>query len=402
MIRAAALIAGKDLRLQRRSRTVVILGLVAPLTLAFVLNFVFGGLDDPDAPVTFDMGMADLDAGRTGSARGVRGVAGFADVVEGLARTGLVDITTFDDEASARAAVDRGDVEAAWVIPAGFGDAVASGGKTGIAVIGSVDSPNTASFARSVASRYSIGVGTATLAATVAVDTGVASPQQAAAIAQGAAAAAPIATLVPRPADTKVLDTATSVSAGMALFFVFFTAGLPLVSILQERSDGTLSRLLVAPIPTASITAGKVLASVLVGTLSLVALMVASTALMGADWGPPLPAIGVSAAAVLAACGIMALAGSVARTSEQASNVQGVVAFVLGMLGGVFVPISGTERGLLALAQKLTPHRWFLDGIASLRTDDLAAAGWAVVVLIAMGLVTGALGLWRSRAVLRR
>src|SRR5687767_77332 len=99
----------KDLRIQLRNRSVVILGFVAPLTLAFLLNLVFGGTDEPDAPVTFDVGVVDLDGGPVATQ--------FVRLLDGIAASGLFDLRHLPDELAARAAVDDGDLSAVWVIP---------------------------------------------------------------------------------------------------------------------------------------------------------------------------------------------------------------------------------------------------------------------------------------------
>jgi ABC-2 type transport system permease protein len=394
-VHATWLIVGKDLRVQLRNRSLFVLGFVAPLILSFVLNLVFGGTDDPDAPVTFDMGVVDLDEG-DGAGNG------FTGAVEALAETGLVDLSAYDDEIAARTAVDDGTVAAAWVIPEGFSSAVASGGAAELVVIGDVDATVTASFARAVAERYATDVGTATLAARIAVETGVGQPDESAAIAEEVASRPRLATLVPIGAASEGLDATTRLTAGLMLFFVFFTAGLPLLSILEERGQGTLARLLAAPIPSASITAGKAIATLVIGVASLVSLMAASTLLIGADWGPPVGAFVLAVAAVLAAIGIMSVAGAAARTPEQAGNVQAGVAVALGLIGGTFVPIPDAGSGLLAWLRLLTPQGWFIDGLDALHADGIGAALPAAAALLAMAIVTGALGLRLARTMLRR
>lgn len=394
MMRAAWVIFTKDVRVQLRNRTVLILGFVAPLTLAVVLNLVFGGMGDPDAPVTFDAAVVDLDGGEE--------AARFVEVVEGLAATGLVDLRHLDDEAAAHRAVGADDVYAAWVVPAGFSAAIRSGTDTEITVVGEVDAPNTVAFAQAVAARFATGVATSTLAGLVSSATGVAEPDEVGVVAEEVSTAAPIASLSAVDAAADVLDTTTSLTAGMALFFVFFTAGLPLVSILEERSGGTLARLLVAPAPASSILAGKALAAMVLGTVSLAALMATSSVLMGADWGSPVGALVLAITAVFAAVGIMSVAGAVARTTEQAGNAQAIVAVVLGILGGAFMPIPGSGTGLLAQLQRATPHGWFTEGLVRLRADGLAAAVPSMLALLAIGAGTGAVGLRLARTVLRR
>lgn len=393
-MRAALLVLVKDLRTAVRNRSLLVLGFLAPLGLAFVFNLVFGGLGDPDAPVTFDVGVADLDGGDV--------AAGFTDLLADLAADGLLDLRELDDEATAREAVEDGDLAAAWVVPAGFSESVRSGRPVELLVVADVDSPTTAGFARHLAERYSAGVATSSLAAQVAVATGVVEPAAAGTVAEDVAGSGTLATLEVEEADTGSLPPLTALTAGITLFFVFFTAGLPTVSIIEERTQGTLARLLVAPVPSWSITAGKVLAAVVLGVLSLASLMGATTLLMGVEWGPPLGALLLATAAVVAAAGIMTIPGGLARTTEQAGNVQAVVAVAFALLGGVFVPLSGPQGGALATLELLTPHGWFHEGLRAQLHGSVTDALPAIGVLLAMGVATGAVGLSIARRSLRR
>ena len=391
-MRATWLIARKDISIQVRSGTVLTLGFVAPLLLAFIMNLVFGGLDDPDAPVTFDVAVVDLDGGPA--------AARFRAVIDEVAASGLLEVTHPADVADLRRAIDGGEVGAGWVVPDGFSDAVANGTAVELTVIADVDSPTTASVARAIAGQYASGVGSATLAALVAVDTGVVDPADAAAVAEEAAALPPTVNLVASDAAGPRLDTATALMGGLALFFLFFIAGLPIVNIIEERSSGSLTRLRMAPIPARVILAGKALAAIVLGTFCLLALMVASTLIMGADWGPPGPAVLLAGAAVFGATGIMSVAGSTARTSEQAGSAQAIVAIVLGIAGGAFTP--NMAGGFMARLQHFTPHGWFLEGL-----EASAGGGWtgvlpAVGVLVMMGLVAGAVGARLAHRVVAR
>src|SRR3546814_9317846 len=121
--------------------------------------------------------------------------------------------------------------------------------------------------------------------------------------------------------------------AGMAVFFMLFTAGMPVLSTLGERQQGTLSRLLAAPIPAAAVSAGKTIAGMIVSVISLVALMLASKLIMDTEWGPTLGALLLAVCAVVAATGVMSIAGATARTEEQAGAAPSVVAGSSGFIG---------------------------------------------------------------------
>jgi len=379
---AAWRIALKDLSLRLRDRSVFIIGFIAPLALAFVFNGVFGqGISDVGRQITFDMGVVDLDDGSISTA--------FRGVLAGLEGEGLITLADYRSEADVRQSVDAGDVGAVFVLPAGMSTAYLGGGDVSIDVIGNVDNPTTTEIADAIANRFAIGVRTSGLAAATAAAVGVISPSDLGVAAQQAATVPPVVGVGDITAATRQLDSATYFVAGLSVFFVFFIAGLGVTSMLEERQDGTLARLLAAPIPRASIVAGKAIASVVIGLASLTVLIVASRILMGAEWGDPVAVALLVTGAVLTAVALMSLVGGMAKTAEQAGNLQAIVATSLAMLGGTFVPISQGD-GFLGKLTLITPNAWFLRGLGDLAGGGLTAALPAAAVLWGMGLVLGA------------
>lgn len=95
-------------------------------------------------------------------------------------------------------------------------------------------------------------------------------------------------------------------------------------------------------------------------------LIVASSLLIGAKWGP-IPGLALLVlAVVMALVGIMTMVGGIARTAEQAGNLQAIVGVPLAMMGGAFIQISG--GGLLSKLSLLTPHAWFLLRLSGLNS----------------------------------
>ena len=182
--------------------------------------------------------------------------------------------------------------------------------------------------------------------------------------ASGGRGAAPVA-LADVSTKSRQLSTGTFYAAGMAVFFLFFTVQFGISSILDERRDGTLARMLAAPIRRGAVLAGKLLTSLVLGVVSMAVLAIATHFLLGAHWGNPLGVAMLIVAGVLAATAVMALVATLARTPDQAGAWQSMVALVLGMLGGTFFPVS-QAGGLLALLSLATPQAWFLRGIENL------------------------------------
>ena len=69
-------------------------------------------------------------------------------------------------------------------------------------------------------------------------------------------------------------------------------------------------------------------------------LVVATTLLVHASWGPPVLLAVLLLAAVVAATGISTLVATLAKTVEQAGGLNAIVALSLAAIGGVFIPLS--------------------------------------------------------------
>ncbi len=384
-------IARKDLALRSRDRSIFIIGLVAPLALAFIFNLVFGGsINDVGESVRFEYGLVDLDQGDVALA--------FGDVMANLESEALISVERFGTEAAGRTAVEDGTVDAIIILPADLTSRITSGEPAKLEVVGNVDSPTGATIASSIAERFSTGLASATDAALTAVATGVVDPTGIAEAAAEAGALPPLATVVDIEAGIRQLDAATFFVAGLSIFFMFFVAGLGVTSMLEERRDGTMTRLIASPIRRSSIIAGKALTSVLIGLVAMITLVITSTLVMGANWGRPLGVLLLIVSAVLAVVALMSFVGGLAKTAEQAGNLQSIVAVTLGMLGGTFVPISD-PTSFLGKLRFLTPNAWFLRGLADLSGGSIADTLPAVAVLALIAVVFGAAALSVARRV---
>jgi ABC-2 type transport system permease protein len=187
----------------------------------------------------------------------------------------------------------------------------------------------------------------------------------------------------------------------MAVFFLFFTVEFGVRGLLEEREDGTLARLLVAPIPPTSILAGKGMASFALGLVSTTLLVIASTVLLDATWGLPLGVASLVLAGVFTAVAVTAFASTLAKTPAQAATYASLVAVVGGLLGGTFFPISQAP-GALAWVRFLSPQGWLMDGFETLASGGtLAEALPAIAGTLAIGIVTGTLAWTRARGLLR-
>lgn len=375
-MRAAMIIALKDLSQRIRDKSAILLGIVAPLGLALI----FAGIIPDTSVSSFDVqvGVVDNDGGII--------AAGFVnDVLPAVEADEILAVTPYDDAATAEADVESGTLSAAYVFPPGFSDSIQSGQGGTVQLVGNVDSSISTQVAKAVLDGYlaeidavGIAVGTAAISGTtdVAAITTLATQESAAVLVTDVAA------------DDLELDATTFFSAGMAVFFLFFTVQFGVSSLLEERFYGTLPRLLASPINRWSIIGGKAITSFVLGLVSMAVLAIATTFMIGANWGNPVGVAILMVCGVLSALGIMAVVAVVSRTPEQAANWQAIVAVALGLLGGTFFPLSQGPR-LLALFSKLTPHAWFLQGLGDLSAGgDLTSIITPAIALLTFFVVT--------------
>ena len=388
-MRAALAIAAKDLRQRLRDRSAIILAVVAPFALAAVFSLLIPSDDEGFQP---SYGVVDADGGRLAEAFTNEALAG-------LVEADVAQVTDTASEDEARRLVADGELDAAFLIPAGFSQAVTAGEAAQVTVIGNADATFATQVAEALATRFVEELAEIRLSvATVIHQEGAADEARVAELTRLAQEADEPIRLAGTLAESREVGSTTFYAASMAIFFLFFTAMFGPLSLLGERRGGTLPRLVAAPIAPWSIVLGKALGSFVMAVVAMAVLVIASSVLLRASWGDPLAVALLVLAAVVAAMGITALITTLSRTEEQAGSWNSIAAVTLAILGGSFFPLSrGPE--LLQQASLITPHAWFLRGIGDLAPQGtgIATVLLPVAMLLLIGLVTGALGLARAR-----
>ena len=387
-MKGALSIAGKDLKRSLRDRSALAVSLVAPLLLAVILSAVI-----PEEELDLTFGFVDED-------RGAISQTFRRDVLGHLEADGAAEIVVLQSRAEAEQRAEDDEIAAAFVFPSGFSAGVLDGESGTIGVVTNPASTVGAPVARSVAEGFTaelngIGLSAATL---VAVSGNAPSPALTERVRGLTQEIGSVITVAERESSSGGFDDDTFFPAGMAVFFLFFTTQFGAVSLLRERREGTLLRLLAAPLPRSSIILGKALFTFVLGVGSLTVLIVASHFLLGATWGNPLGVAAIVVAAVFAAMGVQSLVTTLATTDEQAAGYASVIAVTLGLLGGTFFPLSQAP-GLVANLSYLTPHAWIMRGFGDLSggAGSLGDLAPSLGALLAFGTVTGSIALLRSR-----
>jgi ABC-2 type transport system permease protein len=388
-MRAALEIAAKDLRQKVRDRSAILVGLVAPFVLAALFASILGGVAG-----SFHARWAFVDDDGSSVAAALR-----EGPLAAMAASGQLTLQELADEAAARAAVEDERVEAVIIVPAGFAADALAGTGARLEVLADADAPTSGAVARSLLTAFAEEVDAARLAVVTTLAAGGGSPDAAGIDELAAAARAMPAPIVldEVAADERQASNSTYYAAAMSIFFVFLSAQFGLTSLHVERRAGTLARILAGPVRWQDIILGKVAVSMIMALVSMTVIVVGTSILLGARWGDPLVVASLLVGAALAATGIALLAVAFTRTEEQAASIIAVVTMVLAILGGAFFPPDqGPE--ILARVSFLTPHAWFLRGVAGSSSGaDLGTVLGPAGILVLIGVVAGSFGLLRAR-----
>ena|GEM_PF-410606 len=384
LIRPIGVIARKDIVQRLRDRSVYIMGIVGPLVLVLIMSATVGAADDVSA---FEFAVADGDGGEVAAA--------FEALLADLVADGSVELTDAADRVALDRLVDDGDVAAGFFIAHGFSAAVVAGGPAELTIVGDPGSPIAVDVAQAIADSFveELDYVAVATAAVLDVEGAGVDVQRVGELAAAAVALEAPITVIPVETEGRGRDMASYYSVSLSVLFLFFTVQFGVLSLMEEREVGTLSRILAAPVRPVAVVLGKMASALVIGLVTMVVLVVATALIIGAEWGDPF-AVGVLIlAGVTVAIALSILVAAAARTSEQAGAYATMAAMVLGLLGGVFFPI-GDAPGFLEAFSYASPHRWLLDGFRDVSYGaGIGSLGPTVAVLVGFTVVFGGVGL---------
>jgi len=171
------------------------------------------------------------------------------------------------------------------------------------------------------------------------------------------------------------------------------------ITMLRERTSGTLERLMTLPVSRIDLLAGYQLAFGIAATVQATITATIALGPLGLDvGGSPLALIGSAIVVAQLGTALGLLVSAFARTEFQAVQFLPLTILPQFLLCGILVPVDQMRSWLEAIARVL-PLRW-----AVRATEDAVAVGrgseLAVDLLVLLGFILGALAL--GAATLRR
>ncbi|MBN2247064.1 MAG: ABC transporter permease [Coriobacteriia bacterium] len=193
--------------------------------------------------------------------------------------------------------------------------------------------------------------------------------------------------------DSVIAEGTAQSSIGFTVWFILFMTFGSAGGILEEREQGTLRRLLVAPIGRGTILSGKVLGTVLAASVQALVLVLVGALAFGVEWGrDPLGVALVLGSYILAGTGLAVMVSALVRTRDQMSGLSPLVSTGLAMLGGCLWPLEIVSPFMQTIA-KLTPTGWAVIGLTDVVFRNQGVEAAVVPTLILLGFAGVTLGI---------
>lgn len=398
------LIGLKDLKLMFRDRAALTFMLLAPFLLTIGMGFVTGRFSGNGNNGISDIPVIIVNQDKAELGNALEDVFNSEDLAE------LMEPTASDSPEAARQAIDSDQASAAVIIPEGFTRSIIPAEGTmfsqtttqpdpvQIEVYTNPSRPTGAGVVKAVVdefiSRVEEGRTSGMTSIVQLLQTGLLNQQNAETEAralfenvdQTESTAITLQT-DKEGAQAVEFDLLAYFAPGMALMFLMYTVSYGGRSILAERAQGTLPRLLVSPTSTPQFIGGKVLGVFFMGIAQVGILILASFLFFQVKWGDPLGVAVLILAAVFGATGWGMLITAFARTPAQVGSIGSAVMLIFGILGGSFINLEQLPPAIQTLS-KITPNAWGLDGFTTLALGGtLKNLTEPIAALLIMGMV---------------
>ena len=182
---------------------------------------------------------------------------------------------------------------------------------------------------------------------------------------------------------------------GYTLMFLFFLLSHIATAVVNERSQGSLRRLLVTPASKTVILAGKMLPFIFIAIGQMLFVLLVSSWAFKMPLGSSLPAlIVIIVATALSAATLGILVAAIVENENQAGGLTILVVLVLAVISGCI-----SESIQLVGLNLLTPHYWARQGMLNVLQRGMGLEGvWQpALVLLGMSILFFVIGARRFK-----
>lgn len=174
--------------------------------------------------------------------------------------------------------------------------------------------------------------------------------------------------------------------AGTAVMMLLFSVSAIGTSLLSERDDGTLKRLMFSPLTPYSIMFGKVFYALVISVFQLTIMLVYSWLVLGLDMGNNLFFTMLMIFATAFACsGFGVLIAAFSTSRKQAESLSTIVILLMSAIGGSMIPIFFMPAFMQKIAV-VSLNYWAIQGFFDVLGRGASIAQIFTKILILMGI----------------
>jgi len=197
--------------------------------------------------------------------------------------------------------------------------------------------------------------------------------------------------------EIKAKSSSNWVIPGYLVMFVFFGAALAAETVVRERQNHTLERLLASSVRRGSILGGIFSGIAAKGLMQILLFWTVGVLAFGTDLGPsPAAVILLSVLMVVMSSAFGIMLATLVKTQRSAGSIAVLASLVLAPLGGCWLPLFVFPRWLQLIA-KITPHAWAIAGFNKLMLfgADFTAVVPEMLVLASFAVAFGIIAIYR-------
>ncbi|MGD9118161.1 MAG: ABC transporter permease [Dehalococcoidia bacterium] len=396
-------IALKDLRLFATDRGALFFFILFPFIFIVMFNFLNLGVTE-DAKLQLHIVSEEAETEESYSHR----------IIDILENTGDFEITIMDYE-EAQQAVEDEEISGFIAFPADFTEGIDTGTGTELEVVNNAedteDRAALSGISQSIASQVgSVSVIVATLEELkeqeslslqekATIDQIIGQVKEQALSGRGVGPQSLIAYSTEKVGDVEEQSPANWVIPGYLVMFVFFGAALGAETIVRERQNNTLERLLASSVRRESILGGIFTGTAAKGLVQILLFLVIGLLLFNMDMGnSPAGVVILSILMVIVSASFAIMLATLVKTQRSAGSIAVLASLVLAPIGGCWWPLFIMPDWLQALA-KITPHGWATTGFNKLMLfgADFGAVVPEMLVLLGFAALFAVIAVWRFR-----
>jgi len=382
----------KDFKLFFKDKRAVLLTFLLPIILISLFAFAFGGLGDGGSTRPIELLVADLDG--TGSSTKI---ISELDSLEGL----IIVQTDFD---RAKEQVGKGDYAAVLIFHTGFEDSVNAGNDMPVELMYDQAREMEVGMLQPVLIGSLMSqVGQQTVVASIDTYLSENHPDLDQSIKNQILEEASSEDESPANFDFDSSLKMTSIVgeekkanlgliqavAGTAIMMLLFSVAAIGTSILEEKENGTINRLLYSPLKPDSILYGKMFYAFVIAILQLTIMFVFSWLVFGLDLSTNVSALVLMILATgFAVSSFGIFLAAIAKTRQQAQGLSTLIILIMSAIGGSMIPLFIMPAIMKKIAV-VSVNYWGIQGFYDIFWRDLPLIDILprILVLMAIGLV---------------